>query len=250
MPHPTRTLSVVIPCLNDADLLRECLASISAQTTAPDEVIVVDNGSTDSSADVAKHLGATVVTEPRRGITWANAAGFNAASGDVMLRIDADVTLPPDFIDNVHRTWDMAEKPADHTVIAITGSGTFTSAHGEMAGRLYLGAYRFCAGLALGHYPLFGSNCCIRRDWWQQVRSEVDLADGDVHDDMQLSFAVRPHETVWFQQDLVVAMDPRALHGFRQLRTRFARGLHTVFAAWRLQPPYRRLASRRTLQQR
>ncbi|WP_080792436.1 glycosyltransferase family 2 protein [Corynebacterium pacaense] len=246
MSHRNRTLSVVIPCLNDADLLRTCLTSISEQTTAPDEVIVVDNGSTDDSAAVARAMGATVITEPRRGITWANAAGLTAASGDVLLRIDADVTLPPPFIEHLHRTWDAAERSGPRRVVAITGAGVFTSARGELAGGLYLGAYRFCTGLALGHYPLFGSNCCIRRDWWESVRSEVDIADTFVHDDMQLSFAVRADETVWFQEDLVVSMDSRALRGAAQLWTRFARGLHTVFASWRAQPPHRRLASRGT----
>lgn len=47
------SISVVIPCLNDADLLRRCLVSLAAQEVPADEIIVVDNGSTDDSIEVA-----------------------------------------------------------------------------------------------------------------------------------------------------------------------------------------------------
>ena len=72
-----RTLGVVIPCLNDAALLRRCLAAFADQTVPADEIIVVYNGSTDDSAAVAAEFGARVVDEPRRGITWATRAGFD-----------------------------------------------------------------------------------------------------------------------------------------------------------------------------
>lgn len=64
-PTAPLTCSIVIPCYNDAVLLRRCLRSIQQQTAAPAEVVVVNNGSTDDSENVAKESGARVVEEPR-----------------------------------------------------------------------------------------------------------------------------------------------------------------------------------------
>lgn len=244
--QPTRTLSVVIPCLNDGELLRECLASLHNQTIAPDEIIVVDNGSTDDSVQIAETAGALVVHETRRGITWASAAGYNAAAAEVIVRIDADVTVEPDFIARYHSTWDRAAASTGREVVAITGTGTFNlqGDAGQRIANLYLGAYRTATKLALGHFPMFGSNCSINTQWWLDVRSEINLANTFVHEDMYFSFFVRPQETIWYQQDLTVRMDPRALHGLRQLGTRLARGFHTIRSAWTDEPVYLRLARR------
>ncbi|WJY64115.1 Putative glycosyltransferase EpsH [Corynebacterium atrinae] len=239
-------LSVIIPCLNDARLLDRCLRNLGAQSVAPAEVIVVDNGSTDDSADVARRHGALVVDEPRRGITWATKAGFDAAGGDVLMRIDADVELDPDYLERVRDIWRRAEASPGRRVVGVTGSARFEipGPAGDIASSLYLGAYFRSVGSTLGHYPLFGTNYSIRADWWAEVRDSVDLSDTYVHEDMQLSFAVRADETVWFQKDLVVSMDDRALHGIRQVAVRFHRGFYTVLRNWRKHPPHRRLAQR------
>ena len=99
-----RRISIVIPCLNDAVLLEQCLSSIVAQTLQPEEVIVVDNGSTDNSVEVANRMGARVVHEPLQGITWASAAGYNSARGDLIVRFDADCVIPPDHVTTGKKT--------------------------------------------------------------------------------------------------------------------------------------------------
>lgn len=242
--HPT--LSVIIPCLNDARLLERCLLSLRAQTIAPAEIIVVDNGSTDDSAAVARSHGARVVDEPRRGITWATKTGFDAAGGDVLVRIDADVELAPDYLQRVRDIWRRAATSPGRRVVGMTGSARFeiSGKAGDVATAAYLGAYRASVGSALGHQPLFGTNYSIRADWWASVRDDVDMSDTYVHEDMHLSFAVRDNETIWLQRDLVVAMDDRALHGVRQLAVRFYRGFYTIIRNWRTHPPHRRLAQR------
>lgn len=245
-PPPPLTFSVVIPCLNDAELLDRCLRSLSAQLRPADEILVVDNGSEDTSADIARAHGATVIEEPRRGITWAVGTGFDAAAGDVMIRIDADVHVAPDFLQRWEQAWLAALSAPGRDVVGATGSARFDipGLAGDLASALYLGAYRRSVGSALGHHPLFGSNYSVRADWWRSVRDDVDFTDTLVHEDMHLSFAVRPHETVWFQPDLVVDMDDRALRGLRQTLTRFYRGTHTIRRNWGQHPPHRRLASR------
>ena len=243
---------LVVPCRNDAALLRHCLASFRAQTTPVDGIIVVDNGSADDTVDTAKDYGATIITEPRVGITWAMRAGLDEAARlgfDVALRVDADVTAPPNFMQRLHRA--LAEAAAlsgtgNRTVVAVTGDARFNIPgwRGAALSRLYLGAYRISVGSALGHPPLFGSNCAIDLAFWHAVRDEVDSADTFVHDDIQLSFAVRPLETVWYRSELIVTMDDRALRGRTQLARRSARGWYSMIRGFHSAPPWKRLPQR------
>lgn len=83
------TVDVVLPCLDEAAALPGVLAALPPGYRA----IVVDNGSTDGSAEVARSLGALVVTEPRRGFGAAVHAGVLAADADLVAILDADGSL-------------------------------------------------------------------------------------------------------------------------------------------------------------
>jgi glycosyltransferase involved in cell wall biosynthesis len=88
-------VSVVIPCLNEAENIVECVTRarrVLDENGISGEVIVADNASEDNSAELARDAGATVVIEPRRGYGSAYLAGFAAASGDYIVMIDADLT--------------------------------------------------------------------------------------------------------------------------------------------------------------
>jgi glycosyltransferase involved in cell wall biosynthesis len=88
-------VSVVIPCLNEAENIVECVTRarrVLAEHGLAGEVIVADNGSEDGSAELAREAGALVVHEPRRGYGSAYLAGFAAAKGDYVVMADADLT--------------------------------------------------------------------------------------------------------------------------------------------------------------
>jgi len=92
---PATLLSVIIPCLNEAESIERCvLAAWEATELAGivGEIIVVDNGSHDGSAEIALAAGAHVVHEPRRGYGSAYLAGFRIARGMYILMADADLT--------------------------------------------------------------------------------------------------------------------------------------------------------------
>lgn len=244
MPYHSHvpTIAVVIPCRNDAELLGRCLASFKAQARLADALITVDNASTDSSAATAKAYGADVVTEHRVGITWAAAAGYDRAvelGADIIVRTDADAVVPHDYLRQIEALWHCA---ADDTV-AVAGHAVFDTMPRWVSG-VYLGAYRRSVGSALGHPPLFGTNCSFRAAWWQRVRDGLDLADTQVHDDIQLSFAVRPDETVRYVSWLEVSMDGRALKEGAQRRRRFARGWYSMMRGFATSPPQKRLPER------
>src|SRR6266550_3120120 len=88
-------VSVVIPCLNEAGNIIECVSRalrVLDENEIRGEVIVADNGSEDGSAALASSAGATVVHEPRRGYGRAYLAGFAASRGEYIVMIDADLT--------------------------------------------------------------------------------------------------------------------------------------------------------------
>src|SRR5439155_6424563 len=88
-------VSIVIPCLNEAENVGQCVnlaRAILEEHALAGEIIVVDNGSDDGSAAIARAAGATVIEELRRGYGSAYLAGFEAARGDYVVMIDADLT--------------------------------------------------------------------------------------------------------------------------------------------------------------
>src|SRR5439155_21484470 len=88
-------VSVVIPCLDEAETIAECVEQARAvldEAGLAGEVIVVDNGSTDGSGELARAAGALVVEEPRRGYGSAYLAGLAVAQGDYIVMLDADLT--------------------------------------------------------------------------------------------------------------------------------------------------------------
>ena len=94
-PAPPPMASVIIPARNEAHNLPKLLRSLASQSATPQEVIVVDDGSTDATAELARQLGAKVITSQPlpdgwRGKTWACHQGAQAASGELLLFVDAD----------------------------------------------------------------------------------------------------------------------------------------------------------------
>jgi glycosyltransferase involved in cell wall biosynthesis len=101
-------LSVVIPCLNEAENVGQCVGTaldVIRRLGVAGEVLVVDNGSVDRSAELAALAGARVVQEPRRGYGNAYRAGFATARGAYIVMADADQTYDfediPRFLDGL-----------------------------------------------------------------------------------------------------------------------------------------------------
>lgn len=106
-----RIVSVVIPCLNEEEPIGDVVRAVLAQQV--DEVIVVDNGSTDRTAERAAEAGARVVHQPQRGYGRACAAGVGAvrSDADIVCFLDGDGSDVPDFLPAV--VGPLAEGSAD-----------------------------------------------------------------------------------------------------------------------------------------
>ena len=223
-------ISVIIPVYNDAPLLGRCLAALAAQTRPADEIVVVDNGCTDDSAAVARAAGARVVVEGKRGIAPASAAGFDAARGDLLVRLDADSVPDPGWLRHIEWRFD-----ADIVLDAITGTADFTGASEFTAwvGRhLYLGWYFWAMGLLLGHPPLFGSNLALKATAWRRMRETAHRDSATVHDDLDLSFQVRPGMVVRFDEGMLMQISARPFDSARSFALRSWRGVATIALNW------------------
>lgn len=98
------TISVIIPAYNEEKYLPRTLDTIRALDRKPDEVIVIDGGSTDNTASVARSLGAIPVTVEHRGIGYARQKGLEAASGDIVAFTDADTIVPKNWLTKIEET--------------------------------------------------------------------------------------------------------------------------------------------------
>lgn len=94
-------ISVVIPAYNEEKYLPHCIKSLKNQTFHDFEIVVVDNNSTDKTAEVAVKLGARVVHEAKKGVGAARKKGFAQAKGEIIVSTDADCTFPKNWLEKI-----------------------------------------------------------------------------------------------------------------------------------------------------
>lgn len=235
---PAATVSVVIPVKDDAAGLRRCLHALARQTRRPEEIVVVDNASADTSAAVATAAGARVIHCRERGIPAAAAAGYDAARGEIVLRLDADSVPGPDWVGRYAEAF--ADRPE---VAALTGGARFVDGPRVLRRPLaaaYLGWYAAAGAAALGHPPLFGSNMGFRRAAWTRVRTRVHRDDPELHDDLDLAFHLGERQRIRYLRGVVLGISMRPFGDPRGFVRRLRRGFRTVLAHWPLDfPPLR-----------
>jgi glycosyltransferase involved in cell wall biosynthesis len=163
----TPAISVIVCAHNEARYLPACLHSLLAQSRLPDEILVVNNASTDETAAVAAQIpGVRVVDEPRKGLVVAREAGRRAAGGDLLVYLDADCRAPLTWLARVERRF-----ARDPRLLAI--SGPYRYYDWDWWGRLLLRAYDVTLAPAtqlLVKYLLrigtvfYGGNFAVRRE--------------------------------------------------------------------------------------
>jgi len=101
------SISVVVTCYNYGHFLAACLDSLQLQARPPDQIIVVDDGSADSTQAVlgARQEPLVVITKGNGGQASAFNAGFERATGDIVVFLDADDTLAPDAVEILCMAW-------------------------------------------------------------------------------------------------------------------------------------------------
>ncbi|WP_231915926.1 glycosyltransferase, partial [Rhodococcus sp. EPR-134] len=182
---------MVVPVFNEENSLSNCIERLLIQSEI-DEILVVDNNSTDSTASIIhkfaeKHDRVRYVFEARQGVVHARNAGFDASTGNIIGRIDADTRVQPGW------------------ARAVKGFFQRSTAHSAVAGLTYLfespfaRIHRFALDRQVkqGKFDcerqvlaVAGANMAIRKSAWLAVRERVSDRP-DIHEDIDLSLCLR-----------------------------------------------------------
>ncbi len=123
-------LSVIIPCLNEAEGIAESLQALAPLRARGAEIVVVDGGSTDNTPEIARPLADQVISAPRGRAMQMN-AGAAQARGDLLLFLHADCRLPPaadglivDGLNRARKTWGRFDVTltGSHPLLRIVGA--------------------------------------------------------------------------------------------------------------------------------
>ncbi len=160
------TITAIVCAYNEARYLPACLHSLRAQTRPPDEIILIDNASTDATGLVARDIpGIRVIHEPVKGLVRARESARRAAFGDVLAYVDADCRAPLQWLERVERQF-----RAHPEAVAVTGPYRFYD--WDLTGRVLIRLYDYLVAPpthAFVHLPglgaiLYGGNFAARRD--------------------------------------------------------------------------------------
>jgi glycosyltransferase involved in cell wall biosynthesis len=160
-----QTITTIVCAYNEAPYLSACLFSLQAQTRPPDELIVVNNASSDRTAEVARAVpGVRVIDEPTRGLVIARETARREAGGDILAYMDADCRAPLQWLERMAARFERDE------VVAVTGPYRFYD--WDLSGRVLIRLYDWCVAppthllvhgvLGIGAI-LYGGNFAVRR---------------------------------------------------------------------------------------
>lgn len=184
--------TVVIPALNEEEFIKDCLKSLRAQTVPPAEIIVVDNGSTDRTVEIAEKLADKVIIMPDVGIVTLRQAGAEAARNPIIVSTDADTTHPKFWLERLLRHF------SDESVVAVGGS-IRPSIPGTMAD-LYAKGLNASASAGL----FSGANMAFRRDALLKAGGYVKVKRAE---DWALSTRLRSQGRIVYDQEAYVFTD-------------------------------------------
>lgn len=228
-------VAVVVAVLNGADKIRTCLKAVHSQTRAPDEVIVVDNGSTDGTANVAASEGASVVRLPERGVYRARNAGWRASQADLVAFTDADCEPAGEWLDR------LLEPFSDPSIAGVGGEAVLPEV--RTASQRWVQLRRFMSQEANFAHPfmpfLATANAAYRRSALEEVDGfEESFRSGG---DTDISWRVQ----ALAGGRLAFQPDARVVHHFAEHWTeltsrarRYAGGHAAMRVRWALWPRF------------
>ncbi len=215
-------LSVVICAHNEQDWITATLESLTRQTRRADEIIVVDNASSDATSQVIqqfidRHPGDNIklVHEPKKGLWRARDTGWRTATSDIIASSDADITFPPDWLARIEQQF------ADPQINAITGTWRYTDALPVVN---WTSAWAEENRIKTGQWQLFGANSGIRR----KILAEIDGYADKPAEAFEDQYITQKLEAAGYRVEYV--REIQVQHTFRRFNAQGLRGYLNYFA--------------------
>jgi cellulose synthase/poly-beta-1,6-N-acetylglucosamine synthase-like glycosyltransferase len=211
-----KTVSIVIPAYNEEDKILPCLEACIAQTVPAHEIIVVNNKSTDKTVAIVREVQSLYPEAPiilieqadSQGITPTRNKGFDAATGEIIGRIDSDSIVEPNWVEETIKAF------MDPTVAAITGPVIYYEFPFRRFGRIADDTMRKAMFKLVRDYKfLFGSNMGLTRDAWLAVRDETCADKEDLmHEDLDLAVHIhRAGLRIMYAPNVIAGMSLRRM---------------------------------------
>lgn len=186
-------LSLIIPVHNGERELGRCLQAICDSSRRPDELIVVDDASTDASAEIARHWGARVIrySHGPQGPARARNGGAQVARGEILAFVDADVAVHPDTIARLE-----ARLRDDATLAAVFGSYDDAPTDPGLVSQYKNLQHHWVHQHAKPEAQTFWAGCgIVRREAFEAVGGfDTRFASAAIED---IEFGLRLHDAGW-----------------------------------------------------
>jgi len=220
--------SVVIPAFNEEKFLPKCLESLKNQDfNEGEEVIVVDNNSTDRTVELAKKFGAIVFSEKNQGVAFTRNRGAMEAKGKIFVFTDADTILPKNWLSRIFDSMSLkaTESPdteggiggefeKDKELVAFGGSCEFYSGpiSARLASKFLLPIFLFLDKFFSGGWNLMGCNMAIKKEAFLKIGGfNTSLK---LNEDVEISYRLREIGKIKFDSAFKVKTSGRRFrHG-------------------------------------
>jgi glycosyltransferase involved in cell wall biosynthesis len=198
MNYKKLTISVIIPAFNCEATIADCLNAFRYSELLPDEIIVIDDGSTDRTLKIVREHAVTAICFPiNKGRVAARKAGFAQAAGDIIVSIDSDVVIQSDTIATIAMHFE--QHPECMAVTGRLSDRSYYKNFSSIYKHNYM-YYRF-SNLPLDVHFLFGSIFAVRRE----VKPENIPLSREIGEDTEMGlYLSRQGRTIHFIKHLTV----------------------------------------------
>ncbi len=218
----SRKISVVIPTYNEDAYIGRCLNSLVNQTLSRDayEIVIVDGGSDDRTVEIARGYADIVIKQRSEGVGGARNDGVALSSGEIVAMTDADIILPPDWLERICADF------REDGVVAVYGP--IIPIESRLKYRVMIGLFNKLAHIAAYlrvFYATIGSNTAIRRDVFERIGGYKDMAAGD---DYEIARRLKREGIIRYDPELYVRFSMRRMEKYGVIRALYIWAMNLV----------------------
>lgn len=232
-------ISVVIPAYNEEKYLPRCLKALQNQSYLKEkfDITIVDNNSTDKTAEIAKKYGALVISEKKQGHVYSLNTGLKSAKGAILAITDADTIVSKNWLETLAKIFQ------DPSVVGTTGSVKLdlkSESISSFLEKMYQMFLRL--NFAVNRPHTAGPNMALRKSAFKKLK-EVDTRY-KISGDVEIGMRLRMFGNIKFEKQLTVTTSSRRFKSnFKNILKDFYKYSSAyIYAIWLEKPPHDKLS--------